>query len=199
MRRRPQARRSRVDGQYTAPDRSVLVNCGNRVMDCLAVVDVEASGLSPLSYPIEVGIYGNRVQYQKLIVPAKSWDHWSEKSEALHRLSREYLFHKGEHVTDVARELNSLLGAKRVYSDHADWDGFWIKRLFDAASIRQNFSVVDIRGLFTTDELSEYAIALKELNRSASRRAHRALDDARTIHKAMACALNRPVKEYQEN
>ncbi len=168
-------------------------------MDYPTVIGVEASGLSPLSYPIEVGIYGNQVQYQKLIVPAKSWAHWSKKSEALHRLSRETLFRNGEHVMDVARKLNSLLWAQCVYSDHADWDGFWIQRLFDAASIRQNFSVVDIRDLFTVGELSDYTIALKELNRSASRRAHRALDDARTIYKAMACVLNRPVKEYQEN
>lgn len=199
MRSKPQARSSRVDGQYTVPDHRVLVNRENRVMDCLAVVDVEASGLSPLSYPIEVGIYGNRVQYQKLILPVKSWDHWSAKAEALHGLSRDHLFRNGEHVKDVACELNSLLGTKRVYSDHADWDGFWIQRLFAAASIRQHFSVVDIRDLFTTGEMADYTIALEELNRDVRRRAHRALDDARTIHEAMACVLNRPVEEYKES
>lgn len=199
MRRRPQAQTSRMEGQYSAPDPSDLVNRGSRDMGRLAVVDVEASGLSPLSYPIEVGIYGNQVQYQKLILPVKSWDHWSAKAEALHGLSRDQLLRNGEHVKDVACELNSLLGATCVYSDHADWDGFWIQRLFAAASIRQHFSVADIRDLFTTGELADYTIALEELNRDVRRRAHRALDDARTIHKAMACVLDRPVKEYKDS
>lgn len=199
MRRKPQARSSRMDGQYTTPDHRILVNRGSRVVDRLAVVDVEASGLSPLSYPIEVGIYGNRVQYQKLILPVKSWDHWSAKAEALHGLSRDHLLRNGKHVRDVARELNSLLGATCVYSDHADWDGFWIQRLFAAASIRQHFSVADIRDLFTTGELADYTTAFEGLNRDVRRRAHRALDDARTIHEAMACVLDRPVEEYKES
>ncbi|MEQ8800806.1 hypothetical protein [Haliea sp.] len=168
-------------------------------MDYLTVVDVEASGLSPLSYPIEVGIYGHQIQYQKLILPVKSWDHWSAKAEALHGLSRDHLFRDGEHVTEVACELNALLRGTCIYSDHADWDGFWIQRLFEAAATRQLFSVVDIGGLFTAGEMADYTIALEELNHGARRRAHRALDDARAIHEAMACVLNRPVEAYREN
>lgn len=61
-------------------------------MKKLWVIDIEASGLRPASYPIEIGIVGAGTEYQSLIVPEEGWQHWSTESEAVHGICREVLF-----------------------------------------------------------------------------------------------------------
>ena len=42
-------------------------------MSDLWILDVEASGLSPISYPIEIGLVSGEQEYQTLILPDESW------------------------------------------------------------------------------------------------------------------------------
>lgn len=154
------------------------------------VVDIEASGLSPASYPIEIGVVNGRQEYQSLISPAESWTHWSPESERLHGISRPVLNEKGTPALEVATYLNNLLGASTIYTDHGDWDAFWLQRLFEYAGIRQAFTVADITTLLDQPQMRAFATALDKLSKTSGHRAHRALDDARIIHKAVICALS---------
>ena len=152
------------------------------------VIDIEASGLSPASYPIEVAIVNGDQEYQALIIPADSWTHWSLKAAALHGISRHDLENSGKPARRVARELNRILEGKTVYSDHSDWDGFWLQKLFEHAGIEQTFVLMDITTRLEGFQQDQFVDALQTLTQSASHRAHRALDDARVIHRAITLA-----------
>ena len=46
------------------------------------IIDVEASGFGPYSYPIEIGVaLDNGDKYCTLILPAPAWTHWDEEAE----------------------------------------------------------------------------------------------------------------------
>ncbi len=153
------------------------------------VVDIEASGLSPASYPIEVGLVNGQREYQNLITPAPFWTHWSPRSEQLHGISREQLYSEGVSPIIVAGELNRVLGTATVFSDHVDWDSFWLQRLFHCAGIRPTFSIGDITTRLDDHEMEAFAATLDNLNKTSNHITHRALDDARVIHRALVCAL----------
>lgn len=154
------------------------------------ILDIEASGLSPVSYPIEIGLVNAEQEYQTLILPEESWVHWCLKAHELHGLSRQDLFGKGRPANEVAKELNRLLASATVYSDHEDWDSFWISRLFEAVSIEQKFHVADLNTLLGGNKTSTFVTCFDELSQASSHRAHRALNDARIIHRAAILALN---------
>lgn len=158
-------------------------------MTHLWIVDIEASGLSPNSYPIEVGLYNGQNAYHSLIIPEESWCHWSLKAEAMHGISRKTLFEQGKPIAVVAKELNRLLGTNVVYSDHEDWDNFWLKRLFSAVNITPNFRVADINELLNNETMSIYVTTLDKLSKRKDHQAHRALNDAHIIHGAISRAL----------
>lgn len=149
------------------------------------VIDIEASGLSQASYPIEVGLINSQQEYQALIVPEFSWNHWSLKSEQLHGISRAELYEKGKTAIVVAKELNQLLRSQPVFSDHADWDSFWLRRLFVSAQIKQEFSVQHINKLLAHSQFGTF----DKLIGSSVDYAHRALDDARVNRHAVVEAL----------
>ena len=151
----------------------------------LWVIDIEASGLSPISYPIEVGLVNDRREYQTLIVPEDCWDHWSQKSEELHNISRKELYEKGKAAIVVAKELNELLGNQAVYSDHEDWDSFWLRRLFETVAVKQQFSVMAINTLLDNRKTSTF----DKLGESKNQYTHRALDDARANRSVVIEAL----------
>jgi hypothetical protein len=70
------------------------------------IIDVEASGLGSLSYPIEVGIsMANGKKYCSLIQPEPGWVHWDESAEAVHHLTREQLRVHGAPPAEVADTL----------------------------------------------------------------------------------------------
>ncbi len=159
-------------------------------MSNIWVLDIEASGLSPVSYPIEIGLVNAEQNYQTLIRPEESWGHWSLKAHELHGISRQDLFDKGQRAEVVAQQLNRLLAAETVYSDHEDWDSFWIGRLFEAVAIEQTFNVADLSTLLGGHRAGTFASCFDELSQASDYRAHRALNDARLIHQAAMFALN---------
>ncbi|MBN1006865.1 exonuclease domain-containing protein [Amphritea pacifica] len=159
-------------------------------MSDLWILDIEASGLSPVSYPIEIGLVNAEQEYQTLIRPEESWVHWSPKAHELHGLSRQHLFDKGQRAERVAQALNRLLLSETVYSDHQDWDSFWISRLFDAVSVEQKFHVADLNTLLVGNNMNTFVTRFDALSHASGHRAHRALNDARIIHRAAVFALN---------
>jgi len=157
-------------------------------MDNLWVIDLEASGLDPASYPIEVGIVGREKEYQALIIPEKGWQFWSNESEVVHGIPRQELYDNGRPTVEVANELNALLAGATVYSDCRQWDGFWQQVLFGTVGIHQQFKLEDITDLLEGKRAKVYIAAYDDIRQSGEHRTHRALDDARVIYQAMNCA-----------
>ena len=120
-------------------------------MTDIAFIDLEASGLSARSWPIEVGwCFAHGDPQAFLIKPAPGWaeDAWDPKAEALHGVSHAQLLSAGAAPATVCAALNKALCGCRVYSDAPDWDGFWLYRLFQAARVRQAFELCDFHDLF---------------------------------------------------
>ncbi|WP_411818996.1 hypothetical protein ABFZ85_08105 [Hyphococcus formosus] len=148
-------------------------------MEDIAFIDLEASGLSARSWPIEVGwCFQKGKPSAKLIRPANEWslDDWDVGAEALHGVAYDNLLSKGEALEAVCESLNTALAGKAVYSDAPDWDGFWLYRLFQAARIRQQFILRDLYSLFQSipdDKMREY---IDRVDKEAPRQ-HRAIPD----------------------
>ena len=95
------------------------------------VIDVEASGFDPMSYPIEVGVaLENGSRFSTLIKPVDEWNYWDSTAEKLHHIQRNTLLQHGKSVLDVALRLNQLLHEKTVYSDGWVVDKPWLESLF---------------------------------------------------------------------
>lgn len=150
-----------------------------RQLKDVAFIDLEASGLSARSWPIEVGwCFASGAPQAMLIQPDASWslDDWDEQAEALHGVAYDALQHEGLSPGEVCEKLNAALAGKVVFSDAPDWDGFWLYRLFQAAKARQRFVVSDFSSIFhgAAPEMVDRCIA--EADRVAPR-LHRAIPD----------------------
>lgn len=149
----------------------------------MAFLDLEASGLAARSWPVEVGwAFSDGRSDSFLIRPDPSWtdDAWDPAAEALHGISRAMIERDGLDVREGARRINAALSGVRVYSDAADWDGFWLFRLFSAAGARQSFSVLDFSRLVRPLAGMREENILARAARLSPRR-HRAEADARHL------------------
>jgi hypothetical protein len=82
------------------------------------IIDVEASGFGPSSYPIEIGVAMEPgMRYSTLIKPSDDWTHWNADAEKTHGIPRSILERHGRPVKEVAEKLNDLLENRFVYSD----------------------------------------------------------------------------------
>lgn len=146
----------------------------------IAFIDLEASGLSARSWPIEVGwCFVAGAPEARLIRPAEQWslDDWSKDAEALHGVPHAILLKDGAEPKDVCEALNEALAGKTVYSDAPDWDGFWLYRLFQAGHLRQRFTLNDLGGLFAAAPPEQIDALSAQADRLAPR-SHRAAPDA---------------------
>lgn len=100
------------------------------------VIDVEASGLPPGAYPIEIAICdvatGETATW--LICPAADWAMlaWDTAAERLHGITQAKLKTEGRPVVEVYAELIAALGSSMVFSDSAA-DHAWLGALARAA------------------------------------------------------------------
>lgn len=116
----------------------------------IAFIDLEACGLGPKSWPIEVGwVFDNWPVRSTLIRPADNWplEAWEKTAEALHGIALSDVISKGMPVLETALMLNAAFANVDVYSDSPDYDGFWLYRLFEAAGVAANFTLLDFAGL----------------------------------------------------
>lgn len=160
-------------------------------MEEIAFIDLEASGLSAASWPIEVGwcgLAGEPTTF--LIQPDERWPAaaWDARAEALHGVSLERLRAEGAPAAETAKELNASLSGMAVYSDAPDWDAFWLYRLFDAARTRQAFALLDFSVLFEEVAPDAFSEALRRTRAERPHR-HRARDDV--LHMRTLYALTR--------
>lgn len=146
----------------------------------MIILDVEASGLAPESYPIEVA-WQHRFNPAKfdsfLIKPAPSWLYWDTYAEDhIHHISRETLASCGISIVEAASRLNASLNGMTVYTDAPPYDRRWIAELFRTASIEQAFKVQDVLLLLPPTQEGAY---LRRFNLTPV--THRALEDVRQI------------------
>jgi hypothetical protein len=119
------------------------------------IIDVEASGLGSLSYPIEVGIsMANGKKYCSLIQPEPGWVHWDESAEAVHHLTREQLRVHGAPPAEVADTLNTILAGQTVYSDGWGVDKPWVTLLFHAAHKPMDFRISALEMILSEPQIS---------------------------------------------
>lgn len=116
-------------------------------------LDIEASSLSGSSYPVEVAWNlpdGNIECY--LINPylyPREYDDWSPDAQATHGLSREYLMNNGEAPNFVTQKMLNSLSGVDIYTNAPEFDGVWIRRLFNAVGKDMSFRFKDTFQLFS--------------------------------------------------
>lgn len=138
----------------------------------IIIIDVDASGLSEESFPIEIGwISLDKKKHDTfLIKPDIGWEFWDDASENIHGLSRSVLeFGLDTHLA-VSR-LETALSGKNVYSDADSWDNFWVDRLYETVDLQRTWFILNVCDLARTYDFSE--------NYTYS--GHRALSDADRI------------------
>jgi DNA polymerase III epsilon subunit-like protein len=145
------------------------------------ILDIEASGLGPDSYPIEIAwcSLDGEQSWSTLINPdsAGGWEDWDDYAEeAIHGIARDQLLSEGQDVVTVARELEQRLGGEDVFSDAVPFDGFWLRRLFGAVGRQNPVRVQPLETIFC----SRYAVELGSAI-AAFEPPHRALADCRGL------------------
>ncbi len=155
------------------------------ITSSISTLDVEASGIHPESYPIEVGlVLNNGKSWCSLIKPDDSWTHWDREAEAIHGISREQLLCHGKTPTEVAQELNQLIKNTTIYSDCWVLDQPWLTKLFEKAKIRQTFNLQDMMYTLGEDDYDKLYKTKQEVIADTKIERHRASNDARILQMA---------------
>lgn len=154
----------------------------------ISIIDIEASGLGPESYPIEIAAYnGVELSYSVLINPdtAEDWSHWDYIAEEdIHGISREFLQEHGEDAFLTVIRMNKVLDGQVLYSDALDSDLFWVRRLYEQVLDRpMTFEMKSIYELFKPEFVDDVRDVMKTLQGDVS---HRALEDCHSIHEALS-------------
>ncbi len=157
-------------------------------------IDFEASSLSGKSYPIEVAWSDQEGQIESWLInpehyPA-NWIDWDPDSERLHGLSRAYLAEHGTPPLTVAQRMNEQLRDQRLYSDAPEYDGFWLRRLFDSVSLEATFELADATRLLHS--LHPEYVRFSEKAREKSGGIHRATFDVNYLVELYRFCLYNP-------
>lgn len=149
---------------------------------CPVIIDIEASGFGPDSYPIEVGVITDEdSSYCRLIRPQAHWTHWDRQAQQIHGIERSLIMQFGHPPSIVAQGLNQLLKGKTAYSDGWVVDKPWLIRLFEAADMEMQFSVSPIEVLLTEAQMEIWSETKQDIIRQTRLKRHRASADARII------------------
>lgn len=150
----------------------------------MIIMDIEASGLAPESYPIEIAWQHRSnptLSDSFLIKPAEEWKFWDQYAEdQIHHISRSDLDANGISVAEAAKRLNFALKGKTVYTDAPEYDRHWIAELFRRTGIERSF---EIRSVFTLVPPSKEAAYRRHFVQSPI--AHRALADVKQIIRSL--------------
>ena len=116
----------------------------------IRLIDIEASGLGPDSYPIEIAYSPEDGTYRSTLInpdTGDGWDEWDPLAEALHGISRAHAVEQGQDVMAVANQLNEALGTGVWYTDAYDQDFAWMTRLYEAVLLEPSFRLASLQGL----------------------------------------------------
>ena len=149
----------------------------------LICIDLEASGLGPHSYPIEVAWKSSGGECDSFLINPDSvedWGFWDDFAEEMHGICRTELVKQGIPVVEACQRMNTALAGKQLISDAWEFDFFWLDRLFQAADIKMAFELVGLQAVLTGEELVQYRFICK-----AQLRRHRAMSDVDHILQAI--------------
>ncbi len=143
------------------------------------VIDIEASGFGPDSYPIEIGVaLGNGEKYCSLISPAPNWTHWDVGAEKVHRIPRDILEEHGKPIDRVAGELNEILDGGTVFSDGWVVDHPWVNKLFRESSVQPGFSTSALEMILSEGQMEIWHDTKDKVTEEMALKRHRASNDA---------------------
>jgi hypothetical protein len=146
------------------------------------IIDIEASGLGPGSYPIEIGVsMADGGAHCFLIQPYDDWTHWDEQAENLHRLKRDTIVRFGMDGGYVARQLNKYLQGQTVYSDAWENASNWLALLFERAGMVQDFKLEQLDKITTDEQRQHWDKMRDQVTDELGLKRHRASADARII------------------
>lgn len=146
------------------------------------IIDIEASGFGPDSYPIEVGlVLDDGRKYCSLVVPRHDWTHWDPNAETLHGIARATLLAHGKPVFEVAGKLNELLSGRTAYSDGWVVDRPWLDRLYAAAAMRCEFTFSPLEMILSEGQMEAWSDTKRVLLSESQERRHRASYDALVV------------------
>lgn len=108
--------------------------------------DVEASGLRPGSFPVDVAWSKYGEVRSILVKPHASWNTelWDMRAQAIHGYPLPLLSKLGKDVHRVARILNDDLNGITVFSDNPDYDKVWTDMIFAAANMTRAFAIESV-------------------------------------------------------
>lgn len=146
------------------------------------ILDIEASGFGPGSYPIEIGLVtsGGKA-WCSLVRPEPDWLHWDDKAAAMHGITRERIERQGRSVGEIAAELNELLRGQIVYSDAWAHDYPWLNRIYESADRCPSFKLENLRALLDEQQAAHWHEVKTRLIASLGSPRHRASADARLL------------------
>ncbi len=160
----------------------------------VVTLDIEASGMSRLGYPIEIGF----ARWRGLDDPIESWatlirpdidwhrdGYWSKDAEAVHGITRDELS-AGLVPEAVCARLNVELAGCTVCCDGFSHDQPWLYRLYEAGAAKPSFHLESMMRLHRWGQPG-LARWLRE-NRHVP---HRAREDALRLMRAFAYGMKR--------
>ena len=140
------------------------------------IMDIEASGFGPDSYPIEVGLaLGDGSRFCSLIVPAEHWTHWDASAQGF-TISPVRCWRAMAAMFIRLRLSLMMLSGKTVYDG---WvvDKPWLIRLFEAAGVDMQFQLSPIEVIMTEPQILLWDETKARLTREANIPRHRASND----------------------
>ena len=155
------------------------------------ILDIEASGFGPGSYPIEIGVaLSDGRLLARLIKPLDHWTHWQASAEEVHGISRERLMDEGVEPRELAMELNSLLANHTVYTDGWGVDRSWLALLFYESHVLQRFRLESIYSLLSEEQLDHWADYRERVLGLTGMVPHRAGTDALIVQDTYLYAMD---------
>lgn len=152
----------------------------------VAVIDLEASGFGPESYPIEIGIVlPDGTRYQALVKPEQNWLHWDKDAQEVHGISRLYLLKEGRSVQEICRDINAMCNGVTLYSDCWVHDSHWFRALFNAARMPALARCRAVEYLLDDQQQAQYQSTKSQIATKLALPLHRALNDALVIQRTL--------------
>ena len=146
-------------------------------------LDCEASSLDKKSFPIEVAwnnVDGTVESYLVNIYRyPDSYDDWSREAQSLHGITKQYLSEKGKEPEFIVEQMEKKLRGKRLLTDAPDWDGFWVRRLYESVNKKCDLEFGDAVELF--HDLEPYHYIYHSQARKSAGHAHRAASDVKYL------------------
>ena len=161
------------------------------------ILDIEASGFGPESYPIEIGIaFMNEETRCFLIKPERHWTHWDEQAQSVHHIDPQVLRDKGSAAKEVAEQINTLLYGKTVYTDAWCFDYSWLNLLFHTMELPMRFRLESVLTLLPEEALTTWNATKTNVINRLGRQRHRASVDARVIQLTYLSLAERFASDY---